>query len=141
LGDASDASNREKTSHQICNLRRKFLKCKSMSPRCGENSTLVAEKWVLSQEISPMGLTARELALVTATHAGNYVVEIELADGGFWSVTVTLGDGGSPYGIDTTRGTPKRWRVLSDAIEFVRENCPQPREVVIKVADWIFRKQ
>lgn len=88
-----------------------------------------------------MGLTKRELAVVADTHQGRYTVWIKQADDGFWRVQIHLSDNDRTYEIDTTRGVPKGWRQLSDAVLFVQENCKDPKDVFVEIGEWVLTKR
>jgi hypothetical protein len=107
----------------------------------GALSRRVAKKLVLLLNEERMGLTKRELAVVAETHQCSYIVWIKKAEGGFWRVEIHLGDKDRVYEIDTTRGVPKGWRQLSDAIIFVQENCKHPKDVFVEVGEWVLTKK
>ncbi len=106
----------------------------------GANLSRVAKNLVLLLGEGKMGLTKRELEVVAETHQGDYVVRIKRASDGFWRVEIHLGENLRMYEIDTTRGVPKGWRLLSDAITFVQENCQKPKNVFVEVGDWVLTK-
>lgn len=84
-----------------------------------------------------MGITKRELVLISDTHAGNYVIWIKATAEGFWKAEIHLKDQDRIYDIETTRGLTKSWRNLSDVILFVQENCRDFLGVFIEVGIWV----
>lgn len=107
----------------------------------GALSRRVAKKLVLPHNEERMGLTKRELEVVTETHPNGYAVWIKKAEDGYWRVEISLSDKDRAYEIDTSRGTPKGWRQLSDAIVFVQENCKNPKDVFVAVGEWVLTKR
>ena len=101
----------------------------------------VAKKLVLPHIEGRMGFTKRELEVVTQTHPNGYVVWVKKADDGFWRVEIHLSGKEQAYEIDTSRGMPKGWRQLSDAIAFVQQNCSNPKDVFVEVGEWVLTKR
>ncbi len=104
------------------------------------NFRRVVKKVVFLLDEKNSGLTKRELEVVAGTHQDDYVISLRREKDGFWRVEIQLGELPRVYEIDTTRGVPKGWRHLSDAIAFVQENCPRPKNFFVEIGDWILTK-
>jgi len=69
-----------------------------------------------------------------------YGVRIAETTSGAWAIEIKFEGEAEVFGLESSRGVLKIWRNLSNAISFVKENCPNAGEVLVDVQGWRLMK-
>lgn len=83
-------------------------------------------------------VSTKELSLINELHARRYDVKLYQVEGGFsCSIILQALEPVEERKVMTFRGEEKKWRLLQDAISFVKEHCPDCRQLTVEYEGYI----
>lgn len=83
-----------------------------------------------------MGLKKIQLAVIAQTNRDNYSIEIRARNKNEWIASIKIKHPASEHEIVTSKGVPKTWRNVGDALEFIQEVCKDCKDVSVKMGNW-----